>query len=185
MIKILWAAGSNEKQRQSVKPRRPPTNTARRQRAALLLGATLLLLPISQHDLWPYSHPDRRSLWQPYPLNSLCLHEHWSTKLAVRQKRDAEILNVNTHQTQRSFNYITATGSHCLKCVADFFYSQLSCLLWLYLWPYIYTNLHFDHISMLYVPLYEKQCILSEEKQKEHLQSVRLQSLNVHTEPGL
>lgn len=41
-------------------------------------------------------------------------------KHAVHQKRDAELLNVNMHQTQRSFNYITATGSHRLKCGADF-----------------------------------------------------------------
>lgn len=98
----------------------PPTNTALRQHCTLLLGAAFLPIPISQHNLWPYSPPDRRSFWQSYPQTSSGLHKQWSMKHAIRQKWDAEILNVNTHQTQLSLNYTAVTSAHCLKCATVF-----------------------------------------------------------------
>lgn len=116
-----WEAMKKNNKRQSVCPILHPQIQlwAMLQHCTLLHGAPLPL-SITQHNLWPYSHPDRPSLWQPYPLNSVCLHEHWSMKHATRQNWDAEILKVNRHQTQLILNYIILTGLDCLKCSAAF-----------------------------------------------------------------
>lgn len=90
-----------------------------------LPGAALLLLSVSQRDLWPYSHPDRHSLWQPIPWShSFCLCEDWSMKHACIS---TDNLNVNRHM-EPSFNYSALTDLAVVLqlCVAvDVFYKHI------------------------------------------------------------
>lgn len=114
------------------KPRHPPTNTALRQHCTLLLGAALLPLSGSQHDPWPYSHPDRRSFWQSYLLNSFCLHEHWSMKHAIRSSEMRCWDSQYQHTSNPTWALITLQLLACIvwNVPQTFFYSKLSCLLY-------------------------------------------------------
>ncbi len=115
--------GSSEKNKKTVSmPRPPPTNTALSHSAALYTAAWSCSPSTIHIPTWPLT---LQSSWQAepltaYPLNSFCLHEHWSMKHAIRQNWDAEILSVSRDQTKLSLNYITPTSLDCLKCTAGF-----------------------------------------------------------------